>query len=250
MPGVDALERQRHPAVGRWSNSMNTRFQISSQRGQFSEWSGDAVRALREVRAAVEVDLAARPAGTRVGHAPEVVVVALVDVAPAGHALRRQADLVGPDVPGDVVVLVRRRAEPLAGNPEILGQELPRPVDRLALEVVAEAPVAEHLEERVVAGRAADLLEVVVLAGDAQDALVVDGALVRPRLGAGEDVLELDHARVREEQRRVAGRHEAALRHDGVAALGEEVDEAAPDLGSRQRPDPRVRVHRGGRHRS
>ena len=36
-PGVDALERQRHPSSGRWSNSMNTRFQISSQRGQFSE---------------------------------------------------------------------------------------------------------------------------------------------------------------------------------------------------------------------
>jgi len=26
--------------LGRWSNSMNTRFQISSQRGQVSEWSG------------------------------------------------------------------------------------------------------------------------------------------------------------------------------------------------------------------
>ena len=53
-------------------------------------------------------------------------------------------------------------------------------MDRLALEVVAEAPVAEHLEERVVARRPTDLLEVVVLAGDAQAALVVD----RPRVAA------------------------------------------------------------------
>ncbi len=55
-------------------------------------------------------------------------------------------------------------------------------------------------------GRPADLLEVVVLAGDAQAALVVDRPVVAARLGAGEDVLELDHARVREQERLVAGR--------------------------------------------
>ena len=118
------------------------------------------------------------------------------------HPLRRQADLVAPDRPGDLVVLVGRRRQALAGDAEVPGQELPGPVDRLALEVVAEAPVAEHLEEGVVARRAADLLEVVVLAGDAQAALVVDRPAVRARLGAGQDVLELDHARVREQERR------------------------------------------------
>ena len=65
-----------------------------------------------------------------------------------------------------------------AGMPRSTGQELPRPVDRLALEVVAEAPVAEHLEERVVTWRAPDLLEVVVLAGDPQAALDIDRARV------------------------------------------------------------------------
>ena len=67
-------------------------------------------------------------------------------------------------------------------------------MDRLALEVVAEAPVAEHLEERVVARRPPDLLEVVVLAGDPQAPLVVDGPGVRALLGPGQDILELDHA--------------------------------------------------------
>ena len=109
-------------------------------------------------------------------------------------------------VPGDLVVRVGRRGQPLAGDAEVAGQEVPGPVDRLALEVVAEAPVAEHLEEGVVARRPADLLEVVVLAGDAQAALVVDRPRVRARLGADQDVLELDHARVGEQQRRVAGR--------------------------------------------
>ena len=39
-------------------------------------------------------------------------------------------------------------------------QELPGPVDRLALEVVAEAEVAQHLEERLVERGPADVLDV------------------------------------------------------------------------------------------
>ena len=123
-------------------------------------------------------------------------------------------------------------------------------MDRLALEVVAEAPVAEHLEEGVVARRPADLLEVVVLARDAQAALVVDRAVVRARLGADEDVLELDHPRIREQERGVTGRDEARAGHGRMPALGEELDEPATDLGGGQRHDPRVWGLNGGRHRT
>ena len=80
----------------------------------------DALRALGRVRAAVEVDLAARPARAGVGHPPEVAVVACVDVAPARHALGRQADLVAPDVPGDLVVACTSwRARRSPGMPKI-----------------------------------------------------------------------------------------------------------------------------------
>ena len=85
--------------------------------------------------------------------------------------LRRQADLIRPDAVRLVVIGVDGRGDALAGDAELDGQELPGPVDRLALEVVAEAPVAEHLEQGLVARRAADLLEVVVLARDAQAGL-------------------------------------------------------------------------------
>jgi hypothetical protein len=47
--------------------------------------------------------------------------------------------------------------------------------DGFLLEVVAEGPVAEHLEERVVIGVEADVVEVVVLAAGA-DALLGVGA--------------------------------------------------------------------------
>ena len=198
------------------------------------------MRSLAEVLPAVEVDLAARPARPDVGHAPPVLLVALGEVAPADEALLGQADLVAPDLEGEVVRRVGRGRQPFARDAQVARQEVPRVVDRLALEVVAEAPVAEHLEERVVTRRATDLLEVVVLAGHAQDALVVDRPRVAALLGARQDVLELDHPGVREEQRLVARGHQAGARHHGVATLGEELDEAPPDLRGRQRRDPRI----------
>ena len=60
------------------------------------------------------------------------------------------------------------------GMLETLREELPGERDRVLLEVVAEGEVAEHLEERVVARGDADVLEVVVLAADA-DALLARG---------------------------------------------------------------------------
>ena len=203
-PGVDAGERQRDAAVGPLVELHEHEVPDLEPARAGLRVVGHALRAFREVRAAIEVDLAARAARAGLGHPPEVVVVAVVDVAPGRHPLGRDADLVAPDRARHLVVGVGRDREPVAGDAQVAGQEVPGVLDRLALEVVAEAPVPEHLEERVVARGPADLLEVVVLAGDPQAALVVHRAGVRARLRAGEDLLELDHARVREEQGLVA----------------------------------------------
>ena len=64
--------------------------------------------------------------------------------------------------------------EPVLRDLADLREELPGERDGVLLEVVAEAEVAEHLEERVVARGDADVLEVVVLAADA-DALLARG---------------------------------------------------------------------------
>ena len=96
----------------------------------------------------VEVDLRAGPAGPRVPHRPEVVLL-----AQAQDPVRRQVRL--PELERLVVVGEHRRAEAARRKAKIARQELPRIGDRLGLEVVAEGEVAQHLEERVVAGRAA-----------------------------------------------------------------------------------------------
>ena len=97
------------------------------------------------------------------------------------------------------------------------GDQFPGVGDGVALEVVAEAEVAEHLEEGVVAASEADVLEVVVLAAGANAFLRRGGARVVALLGPEENVLELVHARVGEEQRRIVGRHQRRRVHAAVA---------------------------------
>src|SRR3712207_7412876 len=51
---------------------------------------------------------------------------------------------------------------------------------------------------------------------------------IRPRLKAGEDVLERHHARIDEHQSRIVVRHERRGRDDLVAVAAEIVEERAP----------------------
>ena len=100
-------------------------------------------------RAVVIVNLRTRPAGSRVAHRPEVLV--LVE---AEDLFFRQADLVPPQDVGFVIFAENARDQTIAGNPQGLGHELPGVDDGVFLEVVAEGEVSEHLEEGVVPRRA------------------------------------------------------------------------------------------------
>jgi hypothetical protein len=96
--------------------------------------------------------------------------------------------------------LVDRGEEALRRDAPDLGEQFPAPGDGLLLEVVAEGPVAQHLEDRVVVGVEADVLEVVVLAAGADALLGVGGAFPRGGLVAEEVGHELVHAGVGEQQ--------------------------------------------------
>ena len=119
------------------------------------------------VVAEVDVDLGARAAGAGLAHHPEVVLRRLAE-----DVGRRDGRFGGPEVGGlgvgreaqRLIALVDRHVEPLRVEAPAVHQQLPGPGDRLLFEVVPEAPVAEHLEERVVVRVEAHLVEVVVLA--------------------------------------------------------------------------------------
>src|SRR5439155_12377256 len=90
--------------------------------------------------------------------------------------------------------------------------------------------VAEHLEERVMAQRRADVVEVVVLAAHAHALLRRGRALVVALLPAEKHVLELIHPGVGEEERRIVRRHERRAGHGAVLLALEKREKRRPDV--------------------
>ncbi len=189
----------------------------------------------------VDVQFRARAAGTRFAHHPEIIfLITIHDVD--GRVESDRAEFFRPNIPSLLVEvrgvalgfvgLVNRGVETAGGEFPDLRDEFPGEVDRLAFEVIAEGPIPEHLEERVVVGVETDVFEVIVLTASADTLLGVRG----PTGGIGalglaeEDGHKLVHACVGEEQvRRV--RHERRGLHHRVLLGGEEIEEGLAYLG-------------------
>ena len=129
-----------------------------------------------------------------------------------------------------VVGVVDGGGQPRRRQPPLLRQQGPGVVDRLFLEVVAKAEIAQHFEEGVVPRSVTNVVEIVVLAARAHAFLRRGGAAIVAVFQPGEQVLELHHARVGEHQRRVVLRHQRRRGHDAVAFPCEEVEEGAADV--------------------
>ena len=138
--------------------------------------------------------------------------------------------ILAPQLGRLVVLGVDRDQQAVLGQAELARDQVPGELDGEVLEVVAEGEVAEHLEEGVVARGIADVLQVVVLAAGAHALLRGDGAAVVAGLGAGEDVLELHHAGVGEQQRRVVVGNQRRGGHDLVTVGLEVVKKVGADL--------------------
>ena len=135
---------------------------------------------------AVVVELGARAAGAGVAHLPEVVLHAALEDVVRGQVAQPQLArlLVGGGAAAAVgVALAVGGVEAVRGDLPHFGDEFPGPVDGFLLEIIAEGPVAEHLEERVVIGVQTHVFEVIVLAARADALLGVDGSLERGHRG-------------------------------------------------------------------
>ena len=190
-------------------------------------FTGAAGGATGNVGAVVVKDLRARTAGPGIGHHPEVVrrVFFALVVTNADHALRRQADFFRPDVVGLLVVDVDGGGEFVGRQLVDLRQQLPAPLQRVTFEVIAKAPVAQHLEKRVMPRGVAHVFQIIVLAARTQAGLHAGRAHVGALVSPQEHVFELHHAGVDKHQRGVVAGHQRAAGDDGVALAGEEVEE-------------------------
>ncbi|CAH0296768.1 hypothetical protein SRABI128_04053 [Microbacterium sp. Bi128] len=176
-------------------------------------------------RAAVVIDLRAGTGGAGLAGGPVVV-----GLAHALDPLGRHAGVLQPQLLGLVVLFIDGDPEPLRRQsvPAVVhagGQELPRELDGVFLEVVAKGEVAAHLEERAVAGGFAHFLDVT-----GPDALLhTGGPLVGGLLTGGQVRNERDHAGHRKQQGRVAG-DQGGGGHGGVPLADKKVDPALGDL--------------------
>ena len=194
---------------------------------------GRAGRAAGNVVAVVVEDFRARAARAGVAHGPEIVRRRDADDAP----VRQAGDLL-PQVEGLVVVGIDGDGQPLRRQAEFLGDQVPGELDGAVLEVVAEREIAEHLEEGVVPRGVADIVEVVVLAAGAHAFLRGGGARIGALFEAGEDVLELHHPGIGEHQGRIVARHERRGRHDLVPVRREIVEKGRSDFVDAAHVDP------------
>ena len=147
------------------------------------------------IRAQVIVELRTGAARARVRHLPEIVPVAQAEDPRRWHPCLRL-----PELEGLVVGVMNGHIQTVRIHSQRLCQKGPCILDGLLLEIVPEGEVAEHLEEGVVTRGLTHLLKIVVLPPCADTLLRRD----RPRAGrfllAGEEILELNHPRVRKQK--------------------------------------------------
>jgi hypothetical protein len=163
-------------------------------------------------------NLTARTAWPRIGHLPEIVrgVTRALVVADTDDAFGRNADVIGPDVIGFVVFVVDRHPEFFLGQQVHAGQQLPRIVNRITLEVIAETEITKHFEERMVARGVTDIFQVIVLAAGTHAALHGGCAGIRSLISAKEDILELHHAAVCQQHGWIVTGNQRTGTHDRV----------------------------------
>ena len=179
--------------------------------------------------AQIEVHLGARPARPDGPGLPEVL------------AARQPSDSIGRNA--DLLPLLDRHlvlAEPQLGiagedrGPEalrrqlhVLGDELPRELDRALFEIVTEREVAEHLEERQMTGGQTDRVDV----GGAEALLRRRQTIARGTLGAQEVGLQRLHPSRREQHGRIVRRrNERRRRLPQVAVTLEKREKALAQL--------------------
>ena len=178
-----------------------------------------------ELHPAVDVELRAGAAGAGGAALPEVLRARAFHDPLAGHAeLEPAVDrlLIGVQ-PKTLVAGEDRHPDVALGEAEHVAGELPGEGDGLALEVVAEGEVAEHLKEGEVPGGVADVVDV----NRAKDLLAVG----QPRRGGLLLSEEVGLQRVHpgdSEQRRgiVSGGHQGRRGDASVATLLEEAQKA------------------------
>ena len=174
----------------------------------------------------IVIDLRAGAAGSRIAHLPEVV-----GLIQPGNVVRRNISHFAPQLLGFIVFAEHADVELVLGQTVNFGHQFPGINDGVALEVIAEGKIPQHFEKRVMAARVANVIQIVMLAAGADALLRRRRARILALFLAQEDVLELVHPGVGEQQRRIVAGHERRASDHAVATFGEIIEKLLADLG-------------------
>ena len=119
---------------------------------------GAAGRAARNALAMVEENLRTRAARTGIAHRPEIITGRDAD-----NLIFRQTGDFLPQRISLIVFGINRGQQFLSRQLQLFGQEVPRIVNGLFLEIITEGKITQHLKKRVMARRIADIVEVIML---------------------------------------------------------------------------------------
>ena len=163
-------------------------------------------------------NLCTRAARTGVGHLPEVVgcVPGTFIVTNTNDSFGRHTDFVLPNAIGFVVFLVDSNPKLFFGKSVHFSQQCPGKSNGITLEIISEAEITQHFEKSMVACGITYVLKIVVFAARAHAALGRSCPRIGPAILACKDILELHHARIGKQQRRIVGGYQRRRGHDGV----------------------------------
>ncbi len=176
-------------------------------------------------RAKIVMDFGARSTWPGFTHLPEVVFLVQAD-----DSIGRDARTRTPQLSRRIVLAKNGDPEFVGGQAEFFCQKRPGIVDRFLLEVRAKGKIAQHLEKRLMPARMPDVIEVIMFAAGPNAFLAARGGVVGALFPPEKNVLELVHARIDKQQRRVLSRNQRGAFDDGVATVREELEESPANL--------------------
>ena len=154
--------------------------------------------------AAVHMDLAARTARTRLAHLPEVVMLVAVQDMVCRQVFGPDRSRLGVTLETFFLGTLKYRGIQVRRvDFQDIYDIFPCKINRLLLEIVAERPVAQHLEHGMVIGVMTYFLQVIMFAAHAQTFLAVRYTRILDRVVAQNNTFPRIHTCVGEHQRRV-----------------------------------------------
>mgnify|MGYP006282791761 CR=1 FL=1 len=156
------------------------------------------------------MDFRTGTAGTGISHFPEIFFSAHFEQPVCGKAGLLQPDPAGFLIGGDLSLFILKngRIQPVMRQLPDLGEQLPGPADGFLFIIISEGPVAHHFKKSMMGIIPTDVFKIVMFSSHPQAFLGVRSSGIFALIRSQEDIFELHHAGVCEQERGIPTRNQ------------------------------------------